>query len=29
MSNTNVSRAKLFMEEQTSNALKNNENLVV
>jgi hypothetical protein len=29
MSNTNVSRVKLFMEEQTSNALKNNEKLVV
>jgi hypothetical protein len=29
MSNTNVSRVKLFMEEQTSNVLKNNEKLVV
>ncbi len=29
MSNTNVSRMKLFMEEQISNALKNNEKLVV
>ncbi len=29
MSNINVSRVKLFIEDQTSNALKNNKKLMV